>query len=306
MTAAASISAAPRSSTSLAAAPAPAPDPRAVCAGPCEPVAISAHPEFDALFRDGPDVPHLDTHTPQGMSVWPNYDLAGTDLILIGAYRDGAPSYLIGLDPADGRHVGTVQVSESHLGGVAVVGQWLFTTGSDTTTVRRYRVLALREAIARSAATGVPAPLEQGGEVQRVVGAHFMTVAAGRLWTGRYSRDPSNSYMAEYAVGAGGLLTRVGPTVMLPVQTQGALVSDAEFVLYSGLREGRITVLDRAATPGSLRRVIAAPAFGQNLARLGDTVVLLFEGASFKFSADPGNAVPIRRLQLTEYPALTR
>ncbi|MGQ0630113.1 MAG: hypothetical protein ACT4P1_03665 [Sporichthyaceae bacterium] len=265
----------------------------------------SASTVYNSTFAQGPAIPHLSTHIPQGLTTWRNWKGSGSDLLLVGAYRDGSRSYLIGINPASGKRVGTVQVAESHLGALGLAGKWLFTTGSDNDRVRKYKVSDLRDAMKRAAANNTKPVLAEVGKAQKVIGSHFMTVDDGEVWAGRYSRSSDNSAMARYRVRSDGTLDQAGKPWPVPTQTQGALVTEDRFVFYSGLTTGKVTVIERSGRDlsGATGRCFAAPNFGQNLAQVGDRVFLNFEGGSAKDNV-PNTANKIKHLHVADLDEL--
>src|SRR5690348_1881356 len=76
---------------------------------------------YDTVFSSGPAIPHLNERIPQGLTTWPNWDGAGHTLLLLGMYRPSDDSYLVGIDPDNGRTVGAVRIDESHVGGIGVI-----------------------------------------------------------------------------------------------------------------------------------------------------------------------------------------
>ncbi|MBV9820657.1 MAG: hypothetical protein JO144_00315, partial [Actinobacteria bacterium] len=83
---------------------------------------------YDSLFHPAEEaLPYLDSYIPQSLLAWDDWDRSGQDLMLVGMYRNGSPSLVVGLDAESGAPVGTVEVEPSHLGGMAFLGPWLFT-----------------------------------------------------------------------------------------------------------------------------------------------------------------------------------
>ncbi len=237
---------------------------------------------YDKTFRNGATLPHIDTHVPQGLALWSNWNGKGDALLLLGSYRLGADSYLIGINPNSGKRVGTVRLAESHLGAVGVAGTWLFTTATSQSKLRKYRISALRDAMRISAKKGTKPLLKASGGSQKVLGAQFMAIYDGRVWTGRYSRSATSSKMAQYKVSSSGRLSRVGKPWEVPLQTQGVLVTKDRFVFYSGLQVGAIRVVQRGERQLSRAkgRCFAAPSFGENLIRYNGRIYLAYEGSA--------------------------
>lgn len=291
----AGLLAVPRPASAAAAAPSACVPGAPGVTGPFYP-GPSASPDYDATFTRGAPIPHLSTHTPQGMTLWRNWNSRGDDLLVMGAYRDNKDSYLVGINAETDKHVGTLRVDESHLGGVGLVGDWLFTTHREGRTVRRYQVDDLRSAMKKAARTGGKVRVDHRG-TQKLIGGHFMGVHDGRLWAGTYSYDDDKARMAQYTLGSRGKLKQVGAPWQVPTQTQGVLVTANRFVFYSGLLAGRITVVERGPrTLADARgRCFGAPQFGQALVADGGRVHLNFEGGAAS-QDKPRNVNPIRHL----------
>ena len=68
---------------------------------------------YDQVFHPGIALPYLDDYIPQALSTWTDWDGAGHTLLLLGMYRDGHESYLVGLDPDTGRAIGTIVIEPS-------------------------------------------------------------------------------------------------------------------------------------------------------------------------------------------------
>src|SRR5919206_2097413 len=57
---------------------------------------------YHQVFSPGPAVPYLSGWTPQGLTTWHDWDGRGHTALLLGMYRRGAQSYLVGIDPRTG------------------------------------------------------------------------------------------------------------------------------------------------------------------------------------------------------------
>src|SRR4029078_10978555 len=92
-------------------------------------------------------IPLLDKGwTPQGLTA-----LDGR--LLQALYKDGSNSRLVALDPVTGKVYGTAAISETHAGGIAVVGDWLFVQAqpaAGSEVVRRYKLSKIRSALKTS------------------------------------------------------------------------------------------------------------------------------------------------------------
>lgn len=239
--------------------------------------------EFARAFR----IPHLPDYVPQGIATWPNWNGKGETLLLIGLYRGDAAenkqSLIAAVDPDTGRHLGSVRVRNAHLGGIGVVGGFLFAQDSarkGREDVRRYRLSSVREALeGRDGADDFVGRLR---DVQEIHGADFMTVHDGRLWAGQYSEHAADR-MYEYAVDAEGRLTATGVSAVIPPRTQGVLVTDRAFV-FNATNHGQPGVLV-IAERGSARRAVcfASPSMGEGLSLVGNRAFFVFEGGSYRY-----------------------
>jgi hypothetical protein len=214
--------------------------------------AATDHPSsthrFDAAFK----VPNLSKgYTPQGMTAWS--DGRGHSLIILGEYRRGHRSLLVAIDPISGRTFGTVSVAESHLGGIAIVDDWLFTQdhphpGSEK--VRRYKMSELAAAFnASQAHDGKAHYLAQTGKPQQLAKwqfASFMSPYRGHLFAGHHGRG-AGSRMYEYAVAQDGRLHALPGWIQVPALTDGVAVTADRFVFSShGHGAGVMTVARRS------------------------------------------------------------
>lgn len=251
---------------------------------------LSVSKLYDRVFSPGPAMPHLSGHVPQGLTTWRNWDRAGGSLLLMGMYRKGEDSFLVGIDPADRRHVGTVRVQESHLGGIGLIGDWLITQHaagpSSKQAVRRYSVDKLRGAMWRAAFTGTKPFLGYEGKPQRISAASFMNVAEGSLWIGRYEKTEL-SQMYRYTVDKAGKVRRSDGPWKVPPRTQGMLVTPDHFVFASsaGGGPGRLRVYRRTAA-GKLGLPVGClwmPSLPQNLTEHSGRLFASFESGAAPF-----------------------
>ncbi len=248
----------------------------------------SASMTYDALFSQAGAIPYLSTHTPQGMTTWSNWDGSGDDLVLLAMYRDNADSYLVAIDPITGAHYGTLAVAEGHMGGIAVVGTWLFTQddhASGDEKVRKYKLSTLKNALQTSHANSSRPYVSRSGSNQTLYGADYMTSYEGRIWSGRYKTSGSDK-MYEYKVSSSGTLSKTGSSWKVPAKTQGLLVTADRFVFNtsSGDSKSTIYVTTKSHSPSlSNARCFAVPSRSQNFALVDGTLFLGFEGGAHKY-----------------------
>lgn len=255
----------------------------------------SASKVYDRIFRPGPRMPHLAGHVPQGLATWRNWNGSGATLLLLGMYRDGAPSYLVGINPSTGRHVGTVRTKATHFGALGVSRGWLITQDNvsprSTPTVRRYKLSTVRKQMKVAARTGTKPYLGQSGKSQRVAGASFMAVDGGSMWIGRFRSKPST--MHRYVVGRSGRLTAVEGPVRVPARTQGLLATRKNFVFATsgGDGRGKMTVVRRSAPAKSIG-CVWTPSMPQNMTTVGGRLYAAYESGAARFDkAAPANRI---------------
>jgi hypothetical protein len=264
----------------------------------------SASDVYDDTFAKGPAVPGLPTYTPQGLTTWSNWDGKGHTMLIVGAYRRGSASRLYGIDASTGRNVGTVKIAETHLGGLAVVGKWLITQGSETTAssekVRTYRLSDLR---AKMKAGDLPS-LKAYGKTQNVYSADFMSGYGGSIWTGRYAYGVDKMY--EYKVDARGRLKQVGTGWQIPPKTQGILVTGDRFFFntWNNTRQADLWVVERGGHTLALAegRCFRNPSMAEGIALAGGRVFSVYESGSSLYRDKATN--PIAHLHTAPLSAL--
>jgi hypothetical protein len=242
---------------------------------------------YSQVFRRGPAVPHLAKWTPQGLTTWPNWDGRGHNLLLMGMYRQGHQSYLVGINPRTGRTVGTVRTNASHFGSLGVVDRWVI--GQDSThgsnpTVRRYPTGSLRAAMLNSQQHGHTPYLGPTGKPQKVHSVGFMTVTGRSVWLGKHTAtNPTSMY--RYRVAHDGLLHRTGGPWRVPPRTQGVLVTKDRFVFASsqGGGAGKLTVVNRA-TPNTPVACVTTPSMPENMTIDGGKVYASYESGAGQYA----------------------
>jgi hypothetical protein len=284
----------------------PAVDAAAAAAAPSGPrcdVATAAQLPSDTyaqVFAPGPAVPYLSRWTPQGLTTWPDWDGQGHTALLLGMYRRGWQSYLVGIDPTTGARLGTVRTPPSHLGALGVVGRWVIAqdtvNGHQKPAVRRYPVSALRTAMLASQRTGSKPYLAPTGRPQRVHSVGFMAVTGDSVWIGRHSKARTTK-MYRYRTTHGGLLERTGGPWRVPPRTQGLLVTDDQFIFTSsdGGDDGTMTVVNRAA-PNTPVACVSTPALPENMTIDGDKVYASYESGAKQFDK-PSTTSKVRDLR---------
>lgn len=269
----------------------------------------SASTVYDSTFKLGHEIPKamLDSYVPQGLGTWPNWGGTGRDLLLQTAYNDTTNrAVLVGMVPGGGstsmpvlRRPGKKGFVDAHVGGVAVVGPWMFVAGPTVKglpTILRFKLAAVRRALA---AGGV---LKAQAELKINVGtpgfaASFLAVEGSTLWVGTFD-DNSRNRMYQLTVGPKGGLKRIGGPGnwrQIPKKTQGLAVTNTHFVFstsFGSKNRSNVYVVRRGkkyldnAYPQDLV-CFAAPSMSQGVALSGGQAFLSFESGSYKYRADP-------------------
>lgn len=262
----------------------------------------SASTAYDTRFSSGPAVPSLSTHTPQGLAPWFNWDGPNRDLLLVTAYRDGASARLIGIDPRSGRHVGSVAIAASHVGGVTTTKGWAFVSGK-AHTIRKYRLSGL---VAKIKQAGTPY-VKQIGKARKVYGSSFISSYGDQLYAGRFNQGKRDK-MYRYQVNDNGSLTTQQGAYEVPMKTQGLLVTSNRFIYstsYGNDNRSNIYVVNggaRAITPGTAK-CFRAPSMSEGITEHGGAAYVLYESGAAKYVVkNPRNVIkrlhkaPIARL----------
>ncbi len=271
----------------------------------------SASYVYDEKFGPGPTIPGLTTHTPQGVAAWKNWDGNGEDLLLVTSYQDGKDAHLIGIDPKSGKHIGTVAIAESHVGGIAVSKGWAFVQGRDSDdwdTIRKYKLSELKTKMKQE---GVPY-LKQEGTARNVYGASFLSSYGDNLYAGKFN-DRDRDKMYRYKVGDDGSL-ETQQSYEVPMKTQGLMVTKDHFIYSTSLgndNRSNIYIVDRGATDIDRDSTwcFRAPSMAEGIAQHDGNAYLVFESGSDKYVAEnPRNVIKrmhkVKTATLTSRPTL--
>ncbi|HZE67173.1 MAG TPA: hypothetical protein VE081_11105 [Sporichthyaceae bacterium] len=246
---------------------------------------------YDQLFKPTFAIPYLaDKYTPQGMAVWPRWFNDGGSLVIIGMYSKGHDSYLVGVDPANGAVYGTIRVLEAHLGGLAVVGDWLFAQDQAQwggESVRKYRLVDLAAAFEQSHTDASKPYVKRWGGTQPVYNASFMSSYNGHLWAGHHGGQVDKMY--EYSVSSDGVLTQVGDPWEVPGFTDGLVVTADRFLFISHNSDGdkpgfvTVTAKNHHLTDGP-GQCFGAPSLGEGAVLDNGQVLVVYESGSYRFA----------------------
>jgi hypothetical protein len=266
--------------------------------------ARGGHPEYDGLsvsalydqvFRPGLVVPYLDTYVPQALTTWSNWDTHGHTLILLGMYREHHDSYLVGLNPDTGNAIATVTIAPTHLGGMGIIGDWLFAQDDNPVphtkshpTVRRYRIDALRTAMQQGATTARKTHLDTDGAPEPIDAIDFFAVEGDSVYAGNHGAPHGRMY--RYQLTPTGHLHPVEGPWSIPPRAQGMVLTPEDFIFSAdeGLGRGKLTVL-RRATPEQTKAPIAClwiPAMPEDLTLYNGDLISLYESGTTRYAHD--------------------
>lgn len=255
----------------------------------------AASQTYEELFAESFALPHLGTHVPQGITVWENWNGKKQTILVVSMYRKiddvGQKSYLVAIDPATGKHAGTVEVAAGHLGGIAIAGNYLFGQDADKKAptkepVRRYKLSKLSVAFAEAQKKGNRPYVGRESGLQTIHGAGFMQAYKGEIWAGHFNIATTDK-MYRYKVSSSGKLTVNGSGYEVPARTQGVLITSDRFIFNVGYGQGKAGRMIVAERKNSLKdaaqHCFATPSMGENMARLGNRVIAVYEGGSFQY-----------------------
>ncbi len=261
----------------------------------------SASYTYDRVFSAAAAVPGLNDYTPQGIAAWNNWDGKGHDLLLVTEYWTGQRSRVYAIDTATGKTVQSVEIAETHGGGIAVGGGWIWISGAGQ-SIRKYSPSTMRSAFAHQ---GSPLYVAQVGTARSVYGASFMSYYGGYIYSGRFN-DTGRDKMYRYKIASNGTLT-TGTSYQVPTKTQGLIVTGTDFIFstsYGRTNRGNIYVARRgySSLDGARLHCFRSPSMNEGMTLHGSTAYLVFESGSWEYRASALN--PIVRLHRTSLSTL--
>jgi hypothetical protein len=239
---------------------------------------------YDNVAHNAFATPNLAAgYKPQGMTTWPLPN--GSSLIILGEYKNKHNSYLVAVDTTTGHTYGTVKIAEAHLGGIAIVGNWLFAQDKPNTNhekVRKYDMSKLARAFLKSHNTGIYPYVGKTGPPQPVYWASFMSSYGGHLYTGHHGIKDVD--MVEYSVSSAGVLRQVH-VYQSPQLTDGVVVTADRFIFISHIDSansfGIMTVTERTGHLSDRPiRCFAMPNLGEGAVLDHGIVYTVFESGS--------------------------
>ncbi|GAA0958119.1 hypothetical protein GCM10009554_69880 [Kribbella koreensis] len=263
----------------------------------------SASKVYNDRFTASAAVPNLSTHTPQGIGTWWNWD-GKKNLLLVTAYRSGARSQIIGIDPATNKTVGVVAIDATHGGGITTSNGWAFVQGS-TNGIRKYKLSTLKTAMK---AAGTPYIKPVGAE-RKVYGASFLTSYGGYIWSGKFN-DKGRDKMYQYKINSNGSLTTINKAWEVPTKTQGLLVTGSHFIFstsYGRTNRSNLYVVRRGQPDLDKAKLkcFRAPSMSEGITEYGGRAYLVFESGSHLYAGDPKTLNVIKNLHKATISSLT-
>lgn len=254
----------------------------------------SASYAYDNRFSGSVSVPYLGTHTPQGLGVWRNWDGAGHTLLLVTAYRTGARTLVHGIDPATGLRKQSAEIAETHGGGIAVSGNWIFISGAGN-SIRKYRTSDMRFAMQHHKTRVY---VKQVGTARSVYGASFLSTYNGYLFAGRFNETGRDRMYAYKISGTGALTTQPG-SYQVPAKTQGLVVTGTRFIFstsFGRTNRGNLYVVKRgySSLDSAALRCFRTPSMIEGIVTYGGLLYAVYESGSYVYRATALN--PIYRL----------
>ena len=248
-------------------------------------------------------VPNLDTHTPQGVAMWHNWDGKGHDLLLVTAYRDGARAYVHGIDRATGAHINTAEIAATHAGGIAISGNWIFISGAGQ-SIRKYRTSDMRLAMNHRRGHLY---ISSVGTPRAVHGASFLSTYGGYLYAGLFN-PTGRDRMYAYKIASNGSLTTQPGGYQIPTKTQGVAVTGTRFIFstsYGRRNRGNIYVVKRGYSSLDSAKLYCfrSPSMNEGVTSYGSTLYVTFESGSYEYRSTALN--PITRLHKAAMSSLT-
>lgn len=271
----------------------------------------SASYRYDGRFDAGPGLSPtlLDTHTPQGLTTWHDWNGTSADLLLVTAYRGGSSSIVQGINPDGGARTRFIRIAESHVGGITIVGKWVFTQGAKvdgSQTIRTYRLSDFRAVLTNPERSNW---VGQARPPRMVYGAAFIASRGDILYSGRHNKD-SRDWMYRYAVNsATGKLTTLSGRIQVPKKTQGLEVLDGHYVYstsrYVNYRSNIYIVKRGYSLDSSGTSCFRAPVMSEGVAQWGGRIYVVYESGSHLYRNDFLTRNVITRLHWVPITSLT-
>jgi len=245
---------------------------------------------YDRAFSRSFALPGLSTHIPQGLATWRNWDGKGHTIFLMVSYHAGQHARIYGITPAGGS-VGALEIADTHAGGIAVVGNWVYVENTST-SIRKYRTSDIRVGLNHRRGYLY---VKSVGTPRNVYGASFMTSYGGYLFSGKFN-DKDRDRMYAYKVNSNGSLTTQPGGYQVPKKTQGVAVLGDRFIFSTSFHRderGNIYVVKRgySSLDTAKLRCFRAPSMNEGLAVYGNYVYVVFEGGSYEYRSSALNPI---------------
>lgn len=253
-----------------------------------------ASPTYTNTFTGRVDGDHyLTNYVPQAIATWHNWNGGTQDLLLVTMYRKNGGNSLVYAMTSGGKVVGGFKIKETHAGGMAIRGNYIYITDADNTKVRRYSKASVRNAVAqrRTGAANMPYVAYYGTLQSLGYAASFMYAYNGKLYAGKFNSS-SRDWMYRYDFGTDGRLSRDTSWArrQVPLKTQGLVVRKHRYFFSTSWGRGNrsnVYVTTRDYTTNfesqARSRCFQAPPMAEGMAVYGGKVHLLFESGASKY-----------------------
>jgi hypothetical protein len=245
---------------------------------------------YDRAFSRSFRLPDLSTHIPQGVATWRNWDGKGHNIFLVSSYHPGQHARIYGITPG-GDLVGTLEIADTHAGGIAVVGNWVFVQNT-ATSIRKYRTSDIRLGLNHRRGYLY---VKSVGTPRNVYGASFMTAYGGYLFSGKFNEN-GRDRMYAYKVNSNGTLATQPGGYQVPMKTQGVAVLGDRFIFstsYGRGDRGNIYVVKRGYSnlDSAKLRCFRSPSMNEGMTTYGNYVYVVFESGSYAYRSGARNPI---------------
>ncbi len=256
---------------------------------------------YDKAFSKSFGLPDESTHTPQGVASWRNWDGKKHDIFLVISYRTGSHARIYGITP-DGTEVGALEIADTHAGGIAVAGNWVYVENTST-SIRKYRTSDIRTGLNHRRGYLY---VKSVGTPRKVYGASFMTAYGSYLYSGKFNAAGRDK-MYAYKVNTDGSLTTQAGGIQVPTKTQGVAVLSDRFIFSTSLHQsdrGNIYVLKRgySSLDSATLRCFRAPTMNEGMTIYGSYVYVVFEGGSDEYKSAKNRITNAHKGLLSQQP----
>jgi len=245
---------------------------------------------YDARFSQSFGLPDLSTHTPQGVAIWRNWDGKKHDIFLLVSYHSGQHARIYGITPSGGS-VGALEIADTHAGGIAVVGNWVYVE-NNSTSIRKYRTSDIRTGLNHRRGYLY---VKSVGTPRKVYGASFLTAYGSYIFSGKFNENGRDK-MYAYKVNSNGSLTTQAGAIQVPTKTQGVAVLSDRYIFstsYGRGNRGNIYVVKRGykSLDSAKLSCFRSPSMNEGAVAYGSYVYVVYESGSYEYRSGARNPI---------------